>query len=1312
MMGKRWGKGQSIGVRGKDKEEPFKDPDEGDEGSGVLEATTTTSRTSTTTTTGVEPPAPPDTLLPTPTPTHPSPTPTLSSCKGGGGVSSSPPVGNNAATVTSTTTTLDSSNCSSSSPPPLLKATFAGMDGPPDDKEGFFGHPLTRAEIAINGEAQQDAQREAFLHEYMNLQAWDKQGGRIRDCLAPHTVGSGSSSSAGDAGGDEGVVSSSVVVSDCSMPIGDESSLLDPQNGELSKFDRFDPLLQEDPRVMCQEVIPFPDPAVEIDVTSSSVAKIKAEEIRTTRHVNSPIQKAASFTTTTTTSKGAATRKPSPLQQVHHHHHHPTATLPFRSLRRSESEPCTPLGEKAFTLDDGTLSALAESSFDDPFSAVALVRECEGVGPEQTTFLNGAGARGPGREVLRVNGATPVPATTDCGSSPIGMDAALTTASVVSSSGLLPRGHCVISSSSQPTLRISPAPNNPSPEASSPAPPPPQAKAAGAHGKGRGSKGGQGRGRGGVKEGGGGGGRGKTANKRRHSVPSSPTIITSPSNAGNLPSSASSIFLTSSSSSSSTFLSANTTPPPPSSPAVLSSTLPPEVSASVAAITDSVLTSDVVDPSSVLPSSTSGSQASSVLLLPLAHSALLSVEPPQGTAQTLGVPHQVSHHHHHHHHHAAQSAGTQTPHPPESDTVRQTTKDKLKLRIAAQTAMTQTSEHHQPHPHPQFLNGDIQHHPEVQLTPYPHPYQLQQQQQIHLKVPQQHEATSSDSPEEQALRFLSEDELAAMNLGGKFSEVLPSIKQEDPFLEYDPHYPPPYSSSEASLQVLYNSVSMAASGGGEGHPDLVVSAEARGDSQSAVLSEAETIFNQMSPDSLLVQPQFLHLLQPVDMCQLPQQQHHQQQPTNQHHHHQQQQPPPPSQQNDLGHNGYYNPNDNLYIYTSDAGNTTAPADGGREETLLDMDSEKNALQYMQQQQQQQQQQHVLQEYGYNGNNGYQQYVSTGSVDTTSPDSGIGQDPGLSPDAALLTIKETTESDVTKKEEKSPKRRKSAQNPVLQRQNSSGSDKVLPRNPAIQKLEVNTTGYQYHMDTPTSTTQRLEEDRVTYLNKSQYYPLMLENTRPERVPKGVMCKSVIMLVFREERSQEEESKAWQFWHSRQHSYKQRILDIDTKNSQGVGPNSISELAFNAVSVRWNPREGPVRVNIAVHCLSTDFSNQKGVKGIPLHIQCDTYELFDSSKELLPSHRGYCQIKVFCDKGAERKTRDEERRRNNKVSKQPDTPSLSRRKRSEEAFHPPCDKSDFYSMADLSTSPVYFNPSYITSDCRLQEPHSSVKKEENS
>lgn len=39
----------------------------------------------------------------------------------------------------------------------------------------------------------------------------------------------------------------------------------------------------------------------------------------------------------------------------------------------------------------------------------------------------------------------------------------------------------------------------------------------------------------------------------------------------------------------------------------------------------------------------------------------------------------------------------------------------------------------------------------------------------------------------------------------------------------------------------------------------------------------------------------------------------------------------------------------------------------------------------------------------------------------------------------------------------------------------------------------------------------------------------------------LFQSVVMLMFREEKSPEDEIKAWQFWHGRQHSVKQRILD---------------------------------------------------------------------------------------------------------------------------------------------------------------------------
>jgi len=227
------------------------------------------------------------------------------------------------------------------------------------------------------------------------------------------------------------------------------------------------------------------------------------------------------------------------------------------------------------------------------------------------------------------------------------------------------------------------------------------------------------------------------------------------------------------------------------------------------------------------------------------------------------------------------------------------------------------------------------------------------------------------------------------------------------------------------------------------------------------------------------------------------------------------------------------------------------------------------------------------------------------------------------------------------------------------------------------------GFRYYLESPISTSQRREDDRITYINKGQFYGITLEYIPdPDRPIKNQTVKSVVMLVFREEKSSEEEAKAWQFWHGRQHSAKQRILDADTKNSAGL-VGCIEEISLNAICVYWNPLESSAKINVAVQCLSTDFSSQKGVKGLPLHLQIDTY---DDPREATPVfHRGYTQVKVFCDKGAERKTRDEERR----AAKRKMAAS-GRNKRLEELYHSNCERSEFYHMADLIKHPALFTP----------------------
>lgn len=41
---------------------------------------------------------------------------------------------------------------------------------------------------------------------------------------------------------------------------------------------------------------------------------------------------------------------------------------------------------------------------------------------------------------------------------------------------------------------------------------------------------------------------------------------------------------------------------------------------------------------------------------------------------------------------------------------------------------------------------------------------------------------------------------------------------------------------------------------------------------------------------------------------------------------------------------------------------------------------------------------------------------------------------------------------------------------------------------------------------------------------------------------VLFQSVIMVVFSEDKNRDEQLKYWKYWHARQHTAKQRVLDI--------------------------------------------------------------------------------------------------------------------------------------------------------------------------
>ncbi|XP_061616634.1 grainyhead-like transcription factor 2b [Phyllopteryx taeniolatus] len=229
----------------------------------------------------------------------------------------------------------------------------------------------------------------------------------------------------------------------------------------------------------------------------------------------------------------------------------------------------------------------------------------------------------------------------------------------------------------------------------------------------------------------------------------------------------------------------------------------------------------------------------------------------------------------------------------------------------------------------------------------------------------------------------------------------------------------------------------------------------------------------------------------------------------------------------------------------------------------------------------------------------------------------------------------------------------------------------------------TESFQYTLDATRSLRQKQGEGPMTYLNKGQFYAVTLNELSANKRLRHPISKvrSVIMVVFSEDKNRDEQLKYWKYWHSRQHTAKQRVLDIaDYKESFNTIGN-IEEIAYNAISFTWDVNE-EAKIFITVNCLSTDFSSQKGVKGLPLMIQMDTYSYNNRSNK--PLHRAYSQIKVFCDKGAERKIRDEERKLFRKKSKGKDGTAgvISAPKKTDTTY--------FKTMSDLEAQPVLFIP----------------------
>lgn len=73
-------------------------------------------------------------------------------------------------------------------------------------------------------------------------------------------------------------------------------------------------------------------------------------------------------------------------------------------------------------------------------------------------------------------------------------------------------------------------------------------------------------------------------------------------------------------------------------------------------------------------------------------------------------------------------------------------------------------------------------------------------------------------------------------------------------------------------------------------------------------------------------------------------------------------------------------------------------------------------------------------------------------------------------------------------------------------------------------------------------------------------------------------------------------------------------------------NIRSAGFDQVTFEWHGRQG-ARIHVRFHCLSTDFSRIKGVKGIPLRAHMESKVVIDNVEY---TENSFCKIKLFRDK----------------------------------------------------------------------------------
>ncbi|KAI8146869.1 CP2 transcription factor-domain-containing protein [Fennellomyces sp. T-0311] len=191
-------------------------------------------------------------------------------------------------------------------------------------------------------------------------------------------------------------------------------------------------------------------------------------------------------------------------------------------------------------------------------------------------------------------------------------------------------------------------------------------------------------------------------------------------------------------------------------------------------------------------------------------------------------------------------------------------------------------------------------------------------------------------------------------------------------------------------------------------------------------------------------------------------------------------------------------------------------------------------------------------------------------------------------------------------------------------------------------------YDIILEAPPAAAQRSEEAQLTYLNKGQYYCITLNDSDGY----DGFHTSTLAIMFHDESHRRLALNYWRFWLGQQREPETaRALEINTGRCSNI--HNLQCEYFDRVTFNWHGKRN-AKIYVRFNCLSTDFSRIKGVKGIPLRLHMETQgsSVSDPVHQQMPSplvEATYCRIKLFRDKGAERKNKDDQRHIEKQIEK---------------------------------------------------------------